>query len=459
MSRSSQLGLLGLLVLLSAVACKRLIYKPLAKVVAPELWENRPAGIACEPTASFGTLENNEVTFEASHMLCVDVQMNPDDFEVMRNESRFGPSIQENDGVEAATVVLQYLPQCDVPFPSEYNWYSADVTIDGHELANVGIRKKGFLGSIFSVAPAIKINTDEWVAGQQLGSTNRITLNNNSEDASRVIQCLNYHIYERAGYPAPRCNLANVSVNGEALGVYSHLESIDEQFLVRQFGNSAGHLYEGQLADFVERWRAKWEAKTDATNGNATPLLALSNVLDNASDEVLLEEVSGLVDMDRFMTFWAMEILLQHNDGYSTNRNNFFIYLDPANNGRITFIPWGLNYLRPQTDDSLEQNLKAYTDAELPRRLSRIPEAATQLENEVMRLLDVVWNEAELIGLADHFAAQAVTAEMNPDYEATLAEVREWIQTRRATLQALFVNGLPEGNKRAPRSCTGGNDE
>ena len=55
-------------------------------------------------------------------------------------------------------------------------------------------------------------------------------------------------------------------------------------------------------------------------------------------------EIGKIVDLDSFYTFWAMEGLLGFWDGYSGNRNNFFIYLNPDTE-KFHFIPWGADSL------------------------------------------------------------------------------------------------------------------
>ena len=50
---------------------------------------------------------------------------------------------------------------------------------DGVTLEDVGIRRKGFIGSLFSPSPSLKIKTNKYVEDQLLGDTERITLNNN----------------------------------------------------------------------------------------------------------------------------------------------------------------------------------------------------------------------------------------------------------------------------------------
>ncbi len=440
---------------LSALSCN-LLLDPVVKNFPSDLWENRPDGISCFPTASSSTLNNNKLTFRHDHMLCIDIQMDSAEFEIMRYESRFGPDIRHDGGKTIIKIVIDYLWNCDVPFPSEFNWYQANVTIDGLEAKGSGIRKKGFLGSIFSVAPGLIVETGYYQAGGSFGETTRLTLNNNAEDASRIIQCVNYHVFEMADYPAPRCNIANVSINGEALGVYTHLETIDESFLLREFGNINGHLYEGQLADFVEAWRFRWDAKGPASDPSATPLLAVSRILEEVPDTDLEAELEKHLNMDRFITFWALEALLAHWDGYTGNRNNFFIYLDPADNGRITFIPWGMNYFFGEFQST---SLRRHVTSEIPRRLSRIPEFATRFETELKRLSNDVWDETELENLVDSLAAMVPFAQDDENYDEQVESVKLWIADRTDIIDSLLVKGLPKGDSTGGKCLFNNNED
>ena len=424
-----------------------------------DLWEDRPTGIACTNDTINETGSEEEISFEDDHMLCIQIKMDDSDFETMRNESRFGPPIQE--GTTVTAVLLEYLNQCDVPWPSEFNWYKGEVVIDGVVTNEIGIRKKGFFGSIFSTAPSIKINTDQYIANQTIGKTRKITLNNNAEDASRIRTCLNFKVFELANYPAPRCNLSNVAINDEPLGVYTHLEAVSDPFLQRAFGNNTGDLYEGQLVDFREEWLPRWAAKTENTDAVGTPLLGIANALEMSDDE-FLTEVEKHLNLDNYITFWAIEVLLDHVDGYASNRNNFYVYFDPNDDNRATFIPWGLNYFseglgsKLQGEDAAEftSPLQGFLNAELPRRLSRIPSITTKFENELTRLLQEVWDEPTLLNLVDNYAIQIQTAQIDNNYNATITQLKQWIENRRETLEELIELGLPQGNENPSKNCS-----
>ena len=66
--------------------------------------------------------------------------------------------------------------------------------------------------------------------GQIDGLTN-LTFNNNQQDVSLISQFMGYGLFNAAGIPAPRYAYANVTVNGQDLGIYAHVEKIHRPFL------------------------------------------------------------------------------------------------------------------------------------------------------------------------------------------------------------------------------------
>ncbi len=413
------------------------------------------SALPCEGTGGIDT----EVSFDDEHTLCVELTMHPDDFTAMAAEQRWG---EDEEDLWAGTMEF-LLSDCTVPFPESYTWFEADLVVDGEAMDSVGVRKKGFVGSALEGArwkPSLKIKTDKWVDGQNLGDTERITLNNNLTDSTRMHTCLSYSVFDDAGYPAPRCNLAAVTVNDQPLGTYTHVEAIKKRFLERAFGDASGHLYEGIIADFTPDHLAgtpetlgRWEAKTDDTDPSGEPLWAVAEAL-QASDEDLEQALEAVIDLDRFFTFWALETLLTHTDGYNAGTNNFYVYFDPANEGRATLIPWGM-------DDAMSSGA-AFEDpawlhelflmSELARRISRHPDLAPRYTTELERVLDEVWDEDTLHDRIDLMAEQVASAEDRDSHADRVATLRDWVDGRREQLEHRIAEGTPEGSE-FPGDC------
>lgn len=393
-------------------------------------------GLPCEPEGVA-----TDVSFEPDHMLCVQLEVDPDDFAALGAQQRFGSEVSDQfDGV-----IDHVLRSCTAPFPDPYTWFEADVVLDGAPVVQVGVRKKGFIGSALAASrerPSLKLDLDRFVDGQQLGETERITLNNNVSDPSRMHTCLFFSVFDDAGYPAPRCNLANVVVNGTSRGAYSHVEDQKKAFLRRAFGDDTGDYYEATVADFqlaqLAEGLGRWEAKTSETDASGAPLVRVAEAL-QARDDELERALGEVLDLDRFVTFWALEVLLGHQDGYANNTNNTLIYFDPALGDRGVMVPWG-------PDDAMRnEGAQGFVQGEIARRLSRHPTLSGRLAAELERLLDEVWDEERLLERIDRFAAQVRTAEDDADFVDHEAELVNWVRGRRAVIEAAIAQGTTVG--------------
>ena len=369
--------------------------------------------------------------FVADHVLEVEVTLAAADWDALRAQTRG---------------VFDVLGQSCLAAPPEspFSYFPAAVTIDGVSLPQVGLRKKGFFGSLSTTKPSLKINFDEVVAGQEYGGLDKLTLNNALSDPSYVKQCLGYALFAEAGVPAPRCGFAHVTVNGEDLGVFVNVESVDKHFLRRHFTSDAGNLYEGALSDFRPGWVETFSKKTNDADPARDDLRALTDALE-VSDDALIATVEPLVDLDRFTTFWAMELLLMHADGYARNTNNFFAYQDP-DGGRFEFIPWGIDsILFPDAAlpwESVRPPDDVWAEGVLANRLYGNAATREQFRARLRGLLVTVWNEArigaEIDRLSTLIAPYVLPAEAD-QHAAALEQLHTFVAGRRATLDAALV--------------------
>ncbi|MDP6932416.1 MAG: CotH kinase family protein, partial [Myxococcota bacterium] len=258
--------------------------------------------------------------FNPDHVVQVAITMADADWEVLRNETR--------------TFLTELGGDCmSGPFEHDYTTFSADIDVDGQVLSNIGVRKKGFIGSQSTTKPGLKINLDEYVDGVELFGTDNMTLNNAVQDPALIRQCLTYGVFAAAGVPSPRCNFARVSVNGADLGIYAHVEPVKRSFLRDHFGSDDGDLYEGTLSDFQQDWYRTFDPKNSDTDESLSGIVALMDTLDELwdSDESVEDALEPHLDVDQYLSHMAMETIAGHWDGYSgSNHNNFYIYDDPA---------------------------------------------------------------------------------------------------------------------------------
>lgn len=130
------------------------------------------------------------------------------------------------------------------------------------------------------------------------------------------------------------------------------------------------------------------------------------------------------------------------NPRYTPDHNNSFVYFDPTDDGRAVFVPWGAD----KTFYS-EVDATPFVNAEVARRLSRIPEVAAMLEAELQRIMDEDWDEGALLALIDGLGAQVKASEENDGYDAVLDDLRDRIIARPGEVEDLIAAGLPVGSE------------
>ncbi|MBM4002857.1 MAG: hypothetical protein FJ295_06145 [Planctomycetes bacterium] len=332
-----------------------------------------------------------------------------------------------------------------------FRYFPADVTIDGRKIANVGVRKKGFLGSLDSVRPSLKIKFDEFQSQQVASGFDRLTLNNNKQDPSRICQFFAYQFFNRSGQVASRCNLAKVTVNGNFLGIYSNVESVAEPFLKARFGDGSGALYEGTTTDLTPGNVDRLEAKNKAARHQEVGQLA--EWFD--SDEIPMAQVEQLLDIEAFVRFWASESLLGFWDGYTQNQNNYFIYQVPQTK-KLRFIPWGLDsaFMEAIPLPQLKTvNKSVYANSVLANRLYRNPRMQKLYLDSMRQLLAEHWREEAMLAEVDQLAARVREhgGAEHADFDRRVNEIKAFLRGRRATIEKELASGhveIPHGVRR-----------
>ncbi len=399
------------------------------------------APTAVPPPAPAGDAEPSDAYFALDRVLNIEVEIAPADWDTLRGQTRTFEDLMAE--------IEEY--NLSRPFANIYTWFSGAVTVDGEAYSNVGVRKKGFIGSQSDTKPSLKLRFDKYVDDQSLGGViERMTLNNSIQDPSMLNTCLSYQVFAAAGLPSPRCNFATVAVNGKDLGLYVHVEEIKKPFLARHFDSAEGNLYEGTVSDFTPYYRGTIEKKTNEDADDWSEIDTVVAALQDPSDAGL-EALAGAVDMDRFLTFWAAEALVGHWDGYAGNRNNYHFYREA--NGPFVFIPWGVDStFHLEEDPNIFDNISdpppsVLALSAIPNRLYNDPDWRSKYAARLKELLDTAWNEDELLASVDRMAA-VVRRHALPEAGEEAAEdaerVQKFILKRRGEILADITPEPPE---------------
>lgn len=362
--------------------------------------------------------------FPRDRVLDVQITMAPADWAALRSQPR--PS-----DLSDTTCARQ-------PTAPGYTYYPATIAIDGATTAQVGLRKKGNLGSLSTTRPGLRVKANEYVPGQRIAGLEVLTLNNNHQDDALISQCLGYELFAAAGLPASRCAFAHVRVNGEDLGVYSHVENVREEFLARHFADATGNLYESG-GDFVVGGTGGFQPKTNSTAPDCSDLDRVVTAL-GAPAAQLPTQLGAVVDLPAYARFWAMEVVTDHWDGYANNQNNFFVYHDPSTD-KMSFIPWGIDDLfsgRQRTT----RPYSVFACGSLPWKLYATPATRAQYLAALRDVLDTVWDAPAILLEIDRM--QALLAPLaDAGFPARLDPIRAFVTNREAQLRAELAAGDP----------------
>lgn len=230
---------------------------------------------------------------------------------------------------------------------SAEEYKTASVEYNGIKFDNVAVRTKGNL-SLRSVVQmtdsdrySFKISFDEYV-NQNLFGITKINLNNNYSDASYMREFLTYELAESVGLPTPKYSFVNVYVNDELKGFYLAVEQIGDAYLERNFGNSYGALYKGEMTG----------QGSDLTWLGDDPSLYTGLVMksDKSNDDILIDMLNELnngtdyekyIDVEESLKYIALNAVTANMDSYlGGNKQNYYLYEDE---GVFSILPWDYN--------------------------------------------------------------------------------------------------------------------
>jgi spore coat protein H len=177
-------------------------------------------------------------------------------------------------------------------------------------------------------------------------SPTKFHLNNSVDDSSYLKEKIGGEIFRRAGIPAPNVAHARVMLNGKDLGVYVLKEGFTREFIERGFGDSGGRLYDTDAGSDVDQ---AMELDLGESGGSHSELGELEAAAKEMDLGKRFERMAGILDVEQFVKFLAVEMLIGHWDGYALSRNNFRIYFD-ARDERVRFLPAGLDQIFAKAD-------------------------------------------------------------------------------------------------------------
>jgi len=190
------------------------------------------------------------------------------------------------------------------------------------------------------------------------------------EDVSQIRELFCYDLMNRAGAYTSRTGSARLTINidGEEVyfGIYTLIEPVDKSFLTQRYGrkNNDGNLYKCLFGDSgpatleplymknigmfageqriigVKDWRTwyrpTYDLKTNQAEADHKVLEDFIRNLNSLQGDEFKEYMDGNFEIDRFLRYQAMNVLMGKWDDYWTIGNNYNLYF--SNAGMTEFI-------------------------------------------------------------------------------------------------------------------------
>jgi spore coat protein H len=300
---------------------------------------------------------------------------------------------------------------------------------------NVAVHLKGSTGSFRPLddKPSLTLDFNRFTGSQRYHGLRRIYLNNSVEDPSYLNEEIGAEMFRAAGVPAPRVTHALVELNGRKLGLYVLKEGFTEDFLSCWFRRVDGNLYDTDLGHDVDR-PMKRNSGLGPKHDSQADLAALAAAALEPDMGRRWQRLQGVLDVDRFLSFMAMEVMICHRDGYSFARNNFRIYHD-MDTDRIIFLPAGMDQLFGKAD----LPWKPYLSGIVAKAVMETPEGKQRYRERFQSLFTSVFKVKALNDRADQIVFGLRPSMGNKEFKAleeAAAELKKRIAQRQAWLDS-----------------------
>jgi spore coat protein H len=318
---------------------------------------------------------------------------------------------------------------------------TATVRHAGQVYTNIALHLKGsYTFQPIHGKPSLTLNFDKHAPGQRFQGLDKIHLNNSVQDPTYLCEKLARELFTAAGVPASRIGHARVTLNGRDLGLYVLVEGYNKRFLKRHFASTKGNLYDGGSGGDITK---SLEVDSGDQPENRDDLKALAAAARETDIPTRLTQLTSRLDVDRFMTFAALEVLLLHWDGYCLGPNNFRLFRDTSTE-QFVFLPHGLDQILGR-GISLTTSLAPKWDGLVARALFKTPAFRQRYLERVRVIYTNHFQAPALLARVDQAAAHlrhsgAIPADEQDDHATAVADLKRRIQLRVTAEQQQIEN-------------------
>lgn len=350
----------------------------------------------------------------------------------------FGPAYLQN---EVATIRISINPDSitalfaaagsEREFPVNFKYESSVLT---DSVALIGFRLRGNT-SLNAEKQSFKISFNTYNSFTWQG-LQKMNLNGSANDPSMIRSKICWDAIRDAELPGARSSFVKLYINSEYRGLYSNIEHIDENFANLYFPGSKYSsqfkcLYPAPLDyissnptsyNYFEFGRRPYDQTTNDYTQDYRELSTFISILNQTPIADLPCELERKFDVDSWLRYAAIDVLMGNWDGYIYNKNNYYLQLD-YHTGQFHYLPYdldntlGIDWVGQNwTTRNVMSWAPSSESRPLFKRLLQVPEYSTRYQNYIRNYAQGILSPAVIAQKAASMIALIAPAVANDTY-------------------------------------------
>ncbi len=235
-----------------------------------------------------------------------------------------------------------------------------DVTCDGITWQHVGMRYKGnaSLASAYqkgSMKLPFRLDFSKFddqfpdIVGQRFYGFRKLLFSNGYGDPSLIREKVGQDLFRAFGVPAARTTFVAVYIDygkgSKYMGLYTLLEDPKDTLIRTQFSDSNGNLYkpQGTGADWTRFVADGFPIKAGERDTSDVEAAIAALHADRTDAAQWRRNLETTFDVQTFLRMLALNQTMVNWDSYGCMAHNYYLYGDPAQSRRLTWIPSDLH--------------------------------------------------------------------------------------------------------------------
>ena len=243
-------------------------------------------------------------------------------------------------------------------------WVHCSFKFEQEVFPDAACRRKGNVTDWpFERKPQFLVRFNQWNPKGRFRGLRRLNFESFDALEAPVRDRIGMFAMRKAGIDAPRVNHARVFKDGQQLGLYMNVETIDKEFLEDHYGPAGSN---GNL------WKGGYEIHTNETNTDQRKLQALNGLVDHeplgVDHSQFAQSLAPLMDVPEVLREMAVETALVVSDNFSNGSTNFYYYEHPTRG--FVALPWDLDSII--TTSPADSDPFAFWAGSMPNKLREI---------------------------------------------------------------------------------------